>query len=47
MEIVDWLIDGLIDFNDISTRLMLFYAERLGNYVNCTFIFTFFFVVVS
>ena len=33
---------GEIDFNDLSTRLELFYAEWLGNRVHNTFIFTFF-----
>ena len=31
----------LIVFNDMSTRLRLFYAWRLGNRVHCMFIFTF------
>ena len=35
-------IDLLIDFNDMSTCLGLFYAEKLENCVHCTFIITFF-----
>ena len=31
-----------IHFNDISARIGLFYAEKLGNHVHCTFTFTFF-----
>ena len=41
------LFDLLIDFIGISTRLGLFYAKTLGNCVYCTFILTFFRVVVS
>ena len=36
------LIELLIDFNDMSIHLGLFYAERLENNINCTFLFTFF-----
>ena len=35
------LFDWLIDFNGMSARLGLFYAERLENCFHCTFIFTF------
>ena len=35
-------LNRLIDFNDISTCLVLFYAWRLGNCIHCTFISTFF-----
>ena len=34
--------DRLIGFNDTSTNLGLFYAERLGNSIHCMFTFTFF-----
>ena len=37
----------LIDFNDMSTNLGLFYSERSGNHFHCMFILTFFRVVVS
>ena len=33
--------DGLIDFNGMSTRLGLFYAQKIGNRVHCTFMLTF------
>ena len=36
------LINEFIDFNGSSTRLVLFYTNRLGNRVHCTFIYTFF-----
>ena len=36
----------MIDFNDMSTCLRLFYAKRLGNRVHCMFISNFFCVVV-
>ena len=32
----------MIDFNSISTRLKLFYADWLRNCVHCIFTFTFF-----
>ena len=32
----------LIDFNDMLTSLILVYAKRLGNHVNCTFIIWYF-----
>ena len=41
----NWLsgaLDKMIDFNGMSTHLGLFYAHKFGNYVYCTFIFTFF-----
>ena len=34
----NWVIDWLIDFNDISTNLMLFYTKRLGNRFHWTVI---------
>ena len=34
-----YLLDWLIDSNDMSTHLGLFYAKRFGNYVHYTFIF--------
>ena len=37
----------LIDFKVISTRLGLFYANRLGNHVHCTFISTFLFSFIK
>ena len=36
----------MIDYNDMSMRLGLFYAERLGNRIHCTFISTFCLYVV-
>ena len=33
------LIDGFINFNGISTRLGLFYADMLRNRVQCSFVF--------
>ena len=39
--IEDFLYYWLIDFNSMSNRQTLFYAERLGNRVHCTFILTF------
>ena len=35
------LIDSLIYFNGMSTRLELFHASRFGNRVHCTYIFPF------
>ena len=32
-------VDNLVGFNGMSTRLGLFYAERLGIHVHCTFTF--------
>ena len=32
----------LINLNGVSTRLGLFYADRLRNFIHCTFIYTFF-----
>ena len=32
----------MIDFNGKSTRIELFYTDRLGNHLHCIFIFTFF-----
>ena len=32
---------NMIDFNGLSTHLVLFYAKGLGNLVKCTFIFRF------
>ena len=29
----------ILDFNGMSTHLVLFYAERLENHIQCTFIF--------
>ena len=43
---VNIVINWLIDFNGISTFLRSFYVLKLGNHVHCTFIFTFFCVVV-
>ena len=39
---MNWLIDWLIDFNCISTRLGLLYTEKLEKRVHYPFIFTFF-----
>ena len=36
------LIDWLIDFSDMSTRLGLFYAKQFANHAHCTFKYTFF-----
>ena len=41
-EIISQPFNWLINFNVMSTRLGLFYAQKLGNCVHCTFIFTFF-----
>ena len=38
-------IDKGIDFNGMITRLELFYAKGLGNWVHCTFSFTFSWVI--
>ena len=38
----DTFLDWLIDFNRMSTRLSLFYAERLKNRAPCIFLFNFF-----
>ena len=35
------MIDRLIDFNGMSIRLGLLYAERLGNHAHSTFVFIF------
>ena len=35
------LINWLIDFSNMSTHWRLFYAKRLGNLVQCTFILIF------
>ena len=35
-------IDWLLDINAMSTLLVLFYAQRLGNCTHCTFLFTYF-----
>ena len=32
--------DCLNDFKGVLTLLVLFYDEKLGNFVHCTFIFT-------
>ena len=32
----------MIDFNDMSIRQGIFYAQKLGNRVHCTFILTLF-----
>ena len=44
MKISRWrdVVVSLIDFNGMSTRLELFYTERLGNCVHGTFMFSFF-----
>ena len=41
----DWLIGWLVDFNDISSRIRLFYGKRVGNRVHCTYTFIFIFCV--
>ena len=32
----------LVDFNGISILLGLFYTQKIGRYIHCTFMFTFF-----
>ena len=39
-----WLIDILIDFNDMSNFQELFYAKMLANHIYCKFIFKFTFL---
>ena len=37
-----YMLDWLIDFNDMSNCLVLFHTQRLGNCIHYTYIFQFF-----